>query len=334
MKTRSFVILDDYFVKDDLFSAPDRTDIDIRTLGGYFEVASGSPFLAKFFSTKHIISEKWMRTADIQITYSRWLYYAHLAIIALVAAKYVDGLSAEPLVYSLGSFGNICLLLVLSYHVLFFFSLNYRPAWFEQTVIFHSPFAWAAIWLLILHGDHGASPTSASSGAKHPGASAQLLGVGTAGGAVHTFLDRRVSAAMLLLMHAFIWYMRRTVIGVVVFERKIRAASFTHWSHRFYSVLAALFISLLWKWYPYLSVCWDLYRYPAARDLVDQKFVLEWVGERHMIGWAGMVGTMLVAGGTHILWYSFISYAYHMIMWKEYLREGLAIWVVSAATTL
>ncbi|KAJ2495429.1 Leucyl-tRNA synthetase, mitochondrial, partial [Coemansia sp. RSA 2052] len=37
---------------------------------------------------------------------------------------------------------------------------------------------------------------------------------------------------------------------------------------------------------------------------------------------------MLVSGGTHVVWYSFISYAYHMVVWKEYLREGLAVWVV------
>ncbi|KAJ1965503.1 hypothetical protein GGI12_000725 [Dipsacomyces acuminosporus] len=325
MKSRSFVVLDDYFVNDDLLSALDSTDVDIHTSGGYFEVASGSPFLTRFFSAKHIITGKWVRTEDVQITYSRWLYYTHLAIIALVAAKYADALSIGPLVYSLGSFSNICLLLVLSYHVLFFFSLNYRPGWFEQTVIFHSPFSWAAIWLLIINGNHGATSDTDSSSIGN----SNTTYTSSSTGHVHYFLDRHVRADALLLMHVFVWYMRRTVIGIVVFERKIRAARFTYWSHRIYSLLAPLLVLLLWKWYPYFSVCWDLRRYSPARDLVDQKFVFEWVGERRMIGWARMAATMLISGGTHVLWYSFVSYAYHMIVWKTYLREGLAIWVVS-----
>ncbi|KAJ2762808.1 hypothetical protein IWQ57_005710, partial [Coemansia nantahalensis] len=53
-----------------------------------------------------------------------------------------------------------------------------------------------------------------------------------------------------------------------------------------------------------------------------------WMGRRGIVGLARLGAAMLVSGGTHALWYSFISYAYHLIVWKEYLRDGLAVWVV------
>ncbi|KAJ1955540.1 hypothetical protein EC988_001824 [Linderina pennispora] len=294
MKTRPLVVLDDYFVKRNLFSQLKHSTHDIRFLGGYFEVSSGSPFLTKFFSTEHIIAQQWMRTADTQITYSWWLYAVHLAALLLLVFAYLASLSSAPLVYSLGTLPSICLLLVVSYHVCFFLALNYKPTWFERTVIFHSPFAWAAAWLLVLCNDSALAvpPTS------------------------------------LLAIHVFIWYVRRTAIGIVVFERKIRASSVLHWSHRAYSLVAPILIAWAWKWYPCLSVSWDLSGYSPTRDLLDQRVVRQWAAERE-IPTVQLLAAMAMAGGLHVVWYSFISYAYHMVVWKDYLREGLAVWVVS-----
>ncbi|KAJ2033794.1 hypothetical protein H4S03_005420 [Coemansia sp. S3946] len=314
MKGRPLVVLDDYFVKGDPFKllqlASDSTTTCVSN-SGYFEFDSGSPFLKELLARHSIIPEHWMKTDDVRITYSDRLQRSHLAIITLLAAKYVAGLTAGPLVYMFGTLSNICLLLVLSYHVLFFVALNYRPGWFEWTVVFLSPFAWAGVWLLLIQGDSHEADLALP-----------------AAGALRVFLDRRIGPLALSMMHMFIWYSRRTVIGIAVFERKIRASSFTYWSHRVYSMLAALVIALAWKWYPCFSVCWDLFTYSTTRDLVNCRIVSMWAAERAMIGWPRMLATMMVSGGTHVVWYSFISYAYHMIVWKEYLREGLAVWVV------
>ncbi|KAJ2382440.1 hypothetical protein H4S02_005748 [Coemansia sp. RSA 2611] len=320
MKGRPLVVLDDYFVKGDpfrLLQQASQQDSDSTTTNtcapnnGYFEFDSGSPFLKELLARHSIIPENWMQTDDVRITYSHRLHRTHLAIIALLAAKYVAGLTAGPLVYSFGTLSNICLLLVLSYHVLFFVALNYRPGWFEWTAVFLSPFAWAGVWLLLIQGDNHEADLALP-----------------AEGALRVFLDRRIGPLALFMMHMFIWYSRRTVIGIAVFERKIRASSLMYWSHRVYSMLAALAIALAWKWYPCFSVCWDLYMYSTTGDLVNCKLVRLWAAERSMIGWPRMLATMLASGGTHVVWYSFISYAYHMVVWKEYLREGLAVWVV------
>ncbi|KAJ2747996.1 hypothetical protein GGI20_000083 [Coemansia sp. BCRC 34301] len=318
MTGRPLVVLDDYFVKGDpfrLLQLASKQDCDSAAAcepnSGYFEFDSRCPHLKELLSRHSIIPEQWMQTDDVRITYSHRLHRTHLGIIALLAVKYVAGLTAGPLMYTFGTLSNICLLLVLTYHVLFFVALNYRPKWFELTVVFLSPFAWAGIWLLLIQGDsHEADATLPVEGA------------------LRVFLDRRIGPLALFLMHMFIWYSRRTVIGIAVFERKIRASAMTYWSHRVYSMFAALAIALAWKWYPCFSVSWDLYRYSATWDLVNCKLVRMWAAERSMIGWPRMLATMLVSGGTHVVWYSFISYAYHMVVWKEYLREGLAVWVV------
>ncbi|KAJ2846396.1 Leucyl-tRNA synthetase, mitochondrial, partial [Coemansia erecta] len=200
------------------------------------------------------------------------------------------------------------------------------PLWFELAVVFHSPFAWASIWLLIMQGDrHETDMLDTHARAQKEYQKQQnnnqepwLI----------TALDRRVGPLALLLMHVFIWYTRRTVIGVAVFERKTRASLAAYWMHRMYSVLAALIIVLVWKWYPLVSAGFDLYGYSTARQMVAGKLVREWAAERPMIPWLRLLTTMLVSGGIHVVWYSFISYAYHMIVWKQYLRDGLVVWVV------
>ncbi|KAJ2357937.1 hypothetical protein GGF43_001156 [Coemansia sp. RSA 2618] len=313
MKQRPLVILDDYFVKDGqlstLLESDEGVDIAWASKGDYFEIPSDSPFIKQLLST-HTALRRWTRTGAIQVTYSSWLYNIHLAIIAAVGARLLSGLTAAPLIYSLGTLATMCLCVVLSYHVLFFVSVNYRPAWFEQTVVFYSPFAWAAIWLLVFVGDTHETSTVA---------------VVDMDGPFRGLLDRRVGPLALLLMHVFVWYMRRTVIGVTVFERKVRASSCAHWSHRLYSVLAALAIAFVWAWYPHVASCWDGL---AQAGALERKPPREWADERSRIGVFRLAAAMLASGGTHALWYSFISYAYHMVVWKDYLREGLAVWVV------
>ncbi|KAJ2775215.1 hypothetical protein IWQ56_000212 [Coemansia nantahalensis] len=318
MRRRPHIVLDDFFVKDSVVAATlDQGGAAWTAEGDYLEVPSGSPFAGQLLASTHAVLRRWVRAPAVQVTYSGWLYNAHLAVIAAVAARYVSGLTTTPLARSLGSPANICLLLVLSYHVAFFAALNYRPAWFERTVVFHSPFAWAAIWLLVFAGDdpHAASGT---------------------GGPVRSQLDRRVGPLALLLMHCFVWYARRTVIGVTVFECKIRASTCAHWIHRLYSVLAALAIVLAWKTLTYASAVWDRHHAatPAGGGSSSSsgggqcRDSYGWMGRRGIVGLARLGAAMLVSGGTHALWYSFISYAYHLIVWKEYLRDGLAVWVV------
>ncbi|KAJ1858935.1 hypothetical protein GGH12_001095 [Coemansia sp. RSA 1822] len=310
MKKRPLVILDDYFVKDGQLSAilesGDGVDIAWASKGDYFEIPSDNPFIKRLLST-HTTLRRWTRTSAIQVTYSTWLYNIHLAIIAAVGARLLSGLTAAPLIYSLGTLVTICLSVVLSYHMLFFISLNYHPAWFEHTVVFYSPFAWAAIWLLVFIGDNQETSTVA---------------VVDMDGPFRGLLDRRVGPLALLLMHIFVWYMRRTVIGITVFERKVRASSYEHWSHRLYSVLAALAIVFLWRWYPHFTF-WD-----GRMGDLERKPHREWADERSRIGVLRLLAAMIASGGTHAMWYSFISYAYHMVVWKDYLREGLAVWVV------
>ncbi|KAJ2525985.1 60S ribosomal protein L3, partial [Coemansia sp. RSA 1937] len=307
---RPLVILDDYFVKDgqlsELLESNNGIDIAWASKGDYFEIPSDNPFIKRLLST-HTTLRRWTRTSAIQVTYSTWLYNIHLAIIAAVGARLLSGLTAAPLIYSLGTLVTICLCVVLSYHTLFFVSLNYRPVWFEHTVVYFSPFAWAAIWLLVCIGDRETS----------------TVAVVDMDGPFRGLLDRRVGPLALLLMHIFVWYMRRTVIGITVFERKVRASAFENWSHRMYSVLAALAIVFVWRIYPYLATFWDGH----VSDM-ERKPPRELADERSQIGVLRLIAAMLASGGTHAIWYSFISYAYHMVVWKEYLREGLAVWVV------
>ncbi|KAJ1837427.1 Transcription factor spt8, partial [Coemansia sp. RSA 486] len=107
MKGRPFVILDDYFVKDE-FLASLHQNVDITELGikqasngKYYEISEGTPFLKRLFSHKHIASGHWVRADDVRITYSRWLYCVHMGMIFSVAAKYIAGLAVGPLVYTL-----------------------------------------------------------------------------------------------------------------------------------------------------------------------------------------------------------------------------------------
>ncbi|KAJ1731067.1 hypothetical protein LPJ61_002710 [Coemansia biformis] len=321
MRRRPHVVLDDFFVKEDLLSAilgPGCTGGDTAwaARGGYFEIPSGNPVASQLLSSTHTALQRWVRASDVQVMYSGWLYNAHLAIIAAVAARYVAGLAAAPVAESLGALSSICLLLVLSYHIAFFAALNYRPAWFEHVVIFHSPFAWAAIWLQVFAGDGQESGGVA-------------MGPAIADGPARSQLDRHVGPLALLLMHCFIWYTRRTVIGVAVFERRIRASPNAHWTHRIYSVLAGLAIVLAWRAYPYASACWRLCWDAAHSGVGERRASLrEWADERGTVGLLRLGTAMLVSGGTHALWYSFISYAYHLVVWKDYLREGLAVWVI------
>ncbi|KAJ1723761.1 Transcription factor spt8 [Coemansia erecta] len=326
---RPFVILDDYFVRDEFLSSLHQ-NIDTSELGitpsdngKYFEIDSGTPFLKHLLT--HLSSGRWLRSNDVRITYSRWLYCMHVGIIASVTAKYISGLSlggggsGGSLVHALGTLGNICLLLVLSFHLVFFVALNFRPRWFEVTVVFHSPFAWAAIWLMIIQGDRHEIDVADG---RARGAAGEHWAVSA--------LSRRVGPLGLLLMHVFIWYTRRTVIGVAVFERKTRASLAAYWMHRIYSILAALFIVLVWRWYPLVTAgVFNLQeQYSAAGQATIGKLVRESAAaERGMIGWLRILATMVIAGGFHVAWYSFISYAYHMIVWKQYLRDGLAVWV-------
>ncbi|KAI7829097.1 hypothetical protein BX661DRAFT_181372 [Kickxella alabastrina] len=335
MKGAPFVILDDYFVKADLLASLQHQlntcDIRIRLSpnGGHIEIPQGNPFLQRLFSKSNHLTHTatpWMRTPDVRITYSRWLYYTHAAIIVSLMSKYIAGLGAGPLVYTLGTLGNLCMALVVSFHVGFYLSLNWRPRWFEKTVVFHSPFAWAAIWLLIMQGEDNATMAVGRQQQYRSGAvgGRDLWVVGA--------LDRRIGPLGMLLMHVFVWYTRRTVIGVTVFERKTRASLAAHWTHRVCSVLAPLPILLAWKWYPLVSACCDLYGYSGARQIFSlfsgNGLVGEWAAERSMIAWRKVLGAMILGGGSHVLWYSFISYAYHMVVWRVYLREGLAVWVV------
>ncbi|KAJ2549292.1 hypothetical protein EV175_004502 [Coemansia sp. RSA 1933] len=240
-----------------------------------------------------------MRTESVKITYSWWLFYTHLCIIAAVSARYVASVTTGPAVHTLGTLSSLCLLLVSSYHIVFFVSLNYHPVWFEPTVVFHSPFAWAAIWLLVFHGE---DRLATGHGTDHP---------------LWRFVDRRVGPVVLLGMHMFVWYMRRTVIGVTVFERKIRASLLSYRCYRVYTALAAPLIVLAWRIYPYASIGGSM---PADHH------------HRVAIGRARLIATMLVSGGSHVLWYSFISYAYDLVVWKVYLREGFATWIVGDVT--
>ncbi|KAJ2623366.1 hypothetical protein GGI25_002591 [Coemansia spiralis] len=135
-------------------------------------------------------------------------------------------------------------------------------------------------------------------------------------------------------MHAFVWYMRRTVIGVTVFERKIRASLISYRCYRIYTVLAVPLIVLVWKWYPHVSALLESYVYLSLDNQIEDpiNYFRGSAMTRVGIGGRRLVAAMLVSGGTHVLWYSFISYAYHAVVWKEYLREGLAIWVVGNGT--
>ncbi|KAJ1831621.1 hypothetical protein IWW55_005426 [Coemansia sp. RSA 2706] len=310
MKRRPLVILDDYFVRDGQLSAILEADNDVdvawASKGDYLDIPSGSPFIKQLLST-HTTLRRWTRTGDIQVTYSNWLYNSHLAIMAAVCARLLSGLTAAPLVYSLGTLASISLCVVLSYHLLFFVSLNYQSVWFEQTVIFYSPFAWAAIWLLVFVGDQEIS----------------AVAVVDMNGPYRGMLERRVGPLALLLMHVFVWYMRRTVIGITVFERRIRASAYANWSHRLYSVLAALAIVVVWQWYPRVAGA-----FVGCGSSSEHSLLLVWAAERDQVGIFRLAMVMLVSGTTHVLWYSFISYAYHLVVWKDYLREGLALWVV------
>ncbi|KAJ2162634.1 hypothetical protein GGF46_000507 [Coemansia sp. RSA 552] len=308
---RPLVILDDFFVRNELVAAILQSDDADWAKGDFIELPASSPFARRLFSATHSALRRWVRTDDVQITYSSWLYYTHLLFIAAVGARLLAGLTAAPLVYSLSTLTSICLVLVLSYHVSFFLSLNYHPTWFEQASIYHSPFAWAAIWLLVFFGDDREVSTVA---------------IVDLDGPVRSMLDRRVGPLALLLMHVFVWYMRRTVIGVTVFERKIRASLCAYWFHRLYSVLAALAIVLAWRWAPYLSTFWD--RATLLDVPPDRTPLREWIDERSSVGLLRLAATMLVSGTTHALWYSFISYAYHMVMWRVYMREGVVVWVI------
>ncbi|KAJ2783462.1 hypothetical protein H4R18_001671 [Coemansia javaensis] len=311
MGRRPLVILDDFFVKDDVVSAIARGG-QLGVGGDCLEMPSENPFVKRLLSSTHVALRHWVRSDDVRVTYSGWLYNAHLAIIAAVAARYAAGLAGAPLAHSLGTLASICLAVVLGFHVLFFVSLNFRPAWFGHAVFFHSPFAWAAAWLLVFVGDGDG-----------------VSGVAVAGrGPVRSALDRRVGPAALLLMHVFVWYTRRTVIGIAVFERKICASAYLYWTHRLYSVAAALVIVLVWKAYPYAPACWYLYRGAGLAESGARGLLRDWTDERGMVGLLRLGAAMLVSGGTHAMWYSFISYAYHMVVWRERLRDGLAVWVV------
>ncbi|KAJ1783831.1 hypothetical protein LPJ59_006486 [Coemansia sp. RSA 2399] len=253
-----------------------------------------------------------MRTESVKITYSRWLFYTHLCIIVAVCARYIASVTTGPAVHTLGTLTSLCLLLVSSYHIVFFVSLNYRPVWFEPTVVLHSPFAWAAIWLLVFHGEDRTPLSTAYDYDHHP---------------LRRFVDRRVGPVVLLAMHVFVWYMRRTVIGVTVFERKTRASLLSYRCYRVYTALAAPLIVFVWSIYPYASVGWHS---PSGRGLGAAG--LPGGFDRVAISRSRLIATMLVSGGTHVLWYSFISYAYELVVWKVYLREGFATWIVGDVT--
>ncbi|KAJ2106450.1 hypothetical protein GGF48_006143, partial [Coemansia sp. RSA 921] len=106
MKKRPLVILDDYFVKDgqlsELLESNNGIDIAWASKGDYFEIPSDNPFIKRLLST-HTTLRRWTRTSAIQVTYSTWLYNIHLAIIAAVGARLLSGLTAAPLIYSLGT---------------------------------------------------------------------------------------------------------------------------------------------------------------------------------------------------------------------------------------
>ncbi|KAJ2520618.1 hypothetical protein H4217_001923 [Coemansia sp. RSA 1939] len=267
-----------------------------------------------------------MRTESVKITYSRWLFYTHLSIIVAVCARYVASVTTGPAVHTLGTLSSLCLILVASYHIVFFVSLNYRPVWFEPTVVFHSPFAWAAIWLLVFHGEDRRMADAADDGADmvavHP---------------LRRFVDRRVGPVVLLAMHVFVWYMRRTVIGVTVFERKSRASLLSYRCYRVYTALAAPLIVIAWKLYPYAAVGWwhasSSSSSSFSRGRIDTGGLFhDMPVDRVAIGRARLLVTMAVSGATHVLWYSFISYAYQVVVWKDYMREGVVIWVVGDVT--
>lgn len=244
-----YVVLDDYLI----------SHYDLATL---LQHSPANLLLSQLLSQDHFLADRISRAEDIQVTYSGWLYYLHIASIVMCVCR-----------YSTEADSMFLLLLVLGYHLGFFLSLNYFPRFFSTVAIWLSPMAWAAACILAA-------------------------------------MCREVDSYYeLLVLHAGVSYARRVATGVIVFEQRIRRSRLHYWTCRLYSLLSGLLIVVVCRWSPFLS-------------------------DRFLDGMSGsqVLAAVVMAGATHIAWYSLISYAYHMVVWQEHMRDGVAIWVVRHGT--
>ncbi|KAJ1988851.1 hypothetical protein H4R33_002284 [Dimargaris cristalligena] len=303
-------------------------------------------------------NKKWIVGDDIRIGYTRFQLLVHSAIILVSGFQYTLSLACDPLGYSIGTIPSLCLLFILLHHLGLLFVFRWSPVLYQPFILYYTPFAYGCLWIytgFLATNDDSLPvlrPATAGSSALHfrwppkfaPLAGGQEYSPSTP---VHyeystqlpytgfLNLDCPLPAQLQWLSSRWIafalwwvlWVIRRNSFGVVMFQKASATPTrVKRMAYRLYCLICPCLVVLLWKWYPALLATWDNPRLDANEPIVAlllQKIHLS--RPDYSCLFMAIVGVL--AGMSHIMWYSFLSFSYCAVYWKSYLREGVAVWL-------
>ncbi|KAJ1924706.1 hypothetical protein IWQ60_005026 [Tieghemiomyces parasiticus] len=310
-----------------------------------------------------VTHEKWVMGEPIRIGYTRFQLAVHLLVIALSLAQYVHSLTPEPIWESLGTLPSLCLLFITLHHALLLVVYQWVPSLFEFFIIYGTPFAYGCVWIHTWFRGTALDPAIVGSDIDSPWSFPPSLSHSGGGTSMSLLASPPPPPASLLLpplqasssspppwslpgcnwfaydacwltgrpltfaLWWIIWVLRRNAFGIVVFQRiTSHGAPYKRWAYRLYCLVCPCLIILLWKWYPALLATWDIRGYYAREALpVLLARRIHLTRSDASCFYMGLVGVL--AGVSHCLWYSFLSFSYDTVVWSAYLREGVAVWM-------
>ncbi|KAJ1969221.1 hypothetical protein IWQ62_000766 [Dispira parvispora] len=296
--------------------------------------------------------EYWVKGANVKVTYTRCQLLVHLVVILVSALQYALCLERQPLWYSFGTLPSFCSGFVLLHHTLVLVTCLWIPRLVQFVTIFGTPFAYGCLWIntwfglpsLKLAYPHS-PPAKLPEWADTSIASTLSLSPRSAGwtttqwpsqttaddftsGTIREWaLNQWVPFALWWLL----WVLRRNMHGIVIFQRSTQCSYLVCWIYRLYCLLCPSLVIVLWQWYPVLLATWNVRSYNTQDSLTTvmaHKIHLTPSGPN--VVYMALVG--VVAGISHITWYSFLSFSYHSVYWKTYLREGIVVWICGPQT--
>ncbi|KAJ1985203.1 hypothetical protein H4R34_000162 [Dimargaris verticillata] len=253
----------------------------------------------------------WVQGAHIPIQYTPVQRILHACALAVTVLQYGRLLTAVPTAYTLRTLSSLCLAVVALHHMGSLVTFGLLPRLHQPFLIYFTPSAYGCLWLFVWF-----SPQEATALVNHFASNAAVRQqVWSANPTGWSSWSSRWSVFALWWV---LWVIRRHTYGVVFFQRASQCHPWQRWAYRLYCLICPALLVTAWQWYPYLLARWE----PP----------LTWRPLQPSLWHTGLVGGL--AGVSHWMWYSFLSFSYRSILWKTYLREGVAIWRSGAQTVV
>ncbi|KAJ1655454.1 hypothetical protein IWQ61_004806 [Dispira simplex] len=308
-----------------------------------------------------MLKEYWVKGADVKVTYTRCQLLAHLSVILVSSLQYALCLERQPLWHSFGTLPSLCSLFVLLHHTLVLVACLWISRLVQFVTIFGTPFAYGCLWINTWFGlpslrlAYPESPPATLPEWVNASISrtvalspwftgwttylTQWLFQATAGDlnsrawmpSPGTMWEWALNQWVPFALWWLLWVLRRNLHGIVIFQQSTQCSYLVCWIYRLYCLFCPCLVIVLWQWYPVLLATWNVRSYNTEDSLttvMTHKIHLTPSGPN--VVYMALVG--MAAGISHITWYSFLSFSYHSVYWKTYLREGIVVWLCGPQT--